>query len=91
MLITLDSDGGALADLPSFLRAGGCIAYAKEEIGEIEALRPQAFGEQETAEIIELVERWLADQRRALPLTAPATPLRGSSRPRMALLARKTG
>ena len=61
MRITLDSDGGALTDLLSFLRAAGCIAYANKEIGEIEALRPQAFGEQETADIIELVERWLVE------------------------------
>ena len=45
-----------LPDLLSFLRKEGCVAYYED--GSIEAVRPHSFGEQETAELRHVVDKW---------------------------------
>jgi hypothetical protein len=57
MRIQLD-DPTLVADLLSFLRANGCIAYVTGELDTIEALRPHSFGRQEEDELRELLEQW---------------------------------
>jgi hypothetical protein len=64
MQIRLD-DPTLVADLLTFLRANGCIAYVVGQLDAIEAVRPHAFGRQEQDELRLVLERWRADHPEA--------------------------
>ncbi len=52
-----------LPDLLSFLRKEGCVAYYED--GGIEAVRPHSFGEQESGELRQVMDKWRVGQPEA--------------------------
>lgn len=59
-MVIRPSDPALTADLLSFLRGSGCIAYYRAASDAIEAISPALPGDGDEAELRALLGRWLA-------------------------------